>query len=134
VKALSQDEADDNQDEVDDSLSRYFDIRVSELFENRVAFQGDTLMALSPNPSLAVIPYLEFLCRSDRPEVLVTARQLKLLLRSHSIPVVKRVMHHLEACSRPLTWNVDMHHELWAIAKSEETTRRDRQQEVELVK
>jgi hypothetical protein len=59
VKALSQDKADNNQDEVDDcgtqehdNLSQYFDIRVSEFFENRVAFHGDTLMALSPNPSL----------------------------------------------------------------------------------
>jgi hypothetical protein len=103
VKALSQDEADDCGTQEHDNLSRYFDIRVSELFENREAFHGDTLMALSPNPSLAVIPYPEFLCRSDWPKVLVTARQWKLLVRSHSIPVVNRVLHHLAGCSRPPT-------------------------------
>ena len=90
-------------------------------------------MDLTPNNSMAVISYPEFLCRSDRPEVLVTARQWKRLLQQHSMPVVNRLLRHLRGCSRPLSWKVVMHNELWAIAKSEEAARRNRQQESELI-
>ena len=86
VNAL--DEADESKTPEHDRLSPHFDIRVSELLDNRVAIHGDTLMDLTPNNSMAVISYPEFLCRSDRPEVLVTARQWKRLLRPHSMPVV----------------------------------------------
>ena len=133
VNALSQDDADESETPEHDRLSRHFDMRVSELLENRVAIHGDTLMDLTPNNSMAVISYPEFLCRSDRPEVLVTARQWKRLLQQHSMPVVNRLLRHLRGCSRPLSWKVDMHNELWAIAKSEEAARRNRQQESELI-
>jgi len=70
--ALSQDdecsdaESKEEQQQDHDSLSRNFDARVKELFENGVANHGDTSNTRrSDNYSLAVIEYPEFLSCSD---------------------------------------------------------------------
>ena len=139
IMALSHDDdhdvsrVDDQQEH--DSLSRHFDARVEELFDNGVANHGDTL---SNNKncgdySLVTIDYPEFLCRSDRPEVMTTSRQWKRLCYGHRIRVVNRLFQHLANCNRPLSWKVDMHEELMQLVKKEKEFRRSHQQECALV-
>lgn len=127
-KALLQDDddgvLDSNAPTQQDNLSRNFEERTAELFEMGTAFHGDTSVAYS-SFSLAVVSYPEYLCRASRTDrelhlVMETAHEWKRLLRSHSIPVVNRIMGHLVGCSRPLSWKVDMNDELRALARNEQ--------------
>jgi len=140
VEALSRDDddgIDDSTEQVEhnDTLSRHFDARVKELFENGVANHGDTSSVDERGGvSHAVIQYPEFLCRNDTdpPTVIVTARQWKRLLHRHKISVVDKVLSHLKDCNQPLSWKVDMHEELLKLVKSEDSYRKLQQEQKSL--
>lgn len=143
VAALSQDDNDtDTDNQEHDSLSRHFDGQVKELFENGVANHGDTSMLINDvakDLSKAVIPYPEFLCVGSGvqdgtpPQVYVTARQWKRLLKPHKVHVVNKLLRHLQNCNRPLSWKVNMHTELLELVKRQDLYRQSQQEESQLI-
>jgi hypothetical protein len=115
----------------------FFEGRVQELFESHMARHGDSaslLFSLSSTTmdandfSKAIIPYPELTCRSSKsdthpsapPTTTTTARLWKRLLQPHRIAVVDRLRRHLRNCNRPLSWKVDMSHELHKLLRQEE--------------
>jgi hypothetical protein len=147
MEALYRDDDNDNTT----TPNKHFEVRVQELFESQMAHHGDSAslklnMESTINDfSKAILSYPEFTsCRKNHDPSLssspttttTTARLWKRLLQPHPIAVMNKLLRHLRNCNRPLSWKVDMLHELKLLVKQEEKYHRvasqRQQQEVEL--
>ena len=143
-----QQQQDDEEENIQEACK--LDERVSKLFQNGVARHVDTATAAATaaatvNPlSFCRIDYPEYLyqlsplsCRSATgsgveetsspppPRVVKTAHLWKQLLQRINIPVVDRILDHLQNCSQSLFWKQAMHAEIKHLAavQQEEFTR-----------
>eukprot|EP00978_Attheya_sp_CCMP212_P021420 scaffold62468_cov45-Attheya_sp.AAC.7 len=149
------------QEEAGDGLSLDFEARVAQLFAHDICIHSDTTLS-TPNATTTTssrkdsstthprwtvtVPYPEFLTRKYEEDdthntmtttatsFLATARLWKHVKRGedHVIPVVQRVLQHLERSSRSLLWKYEMGLELRQLVQSEHTWKMHRQQRTEL--